>query len=145
MFCTHRQDDWAKWLHLAKFAYNNKEHRTIKTSPFKANNLTEPRWLMEMKTENMSHPAVEEYLKEMKNIEKELQACLDITAEKMKDAYDKGELPTLQVGDKVYLDARNLKEKIQARDLPTRSMTKKLRKKRIGPYTVTDKIGDLNY
>ena len=145
MFCTHQQDDWANWLHLAEFAYNNKEHSTIKTSLFKANNLAEPRWLMEMKTENMTHPAVEEQLKEMKLVEKELQACLDIAMKKMKEAYDKGELPLMQIGDLAYLDARNLKEKIQERDEPTRAMTKKLRKKRIGPYQITEKIGDLNY
>jgi len=132
MFCTHQQDDWAKWLHMAEFAYNNKEHSTIKTSPFKANNLMEPRWLMEMRTENMTHPAAEEQLKEMKLVEKELQACLDMAAKRMKEAYDKGELPLMQIGDMAYLDARNLKEKIQEKDKPTRAMTKKLRKKRIG-------------
>jgi len=145
MFCTHRQDDWAKWLHMAEFAYNNKEHSTIKMSPFKANNLTEPRWLMEMKTENMTHPAAEEQLEEMKLVEKELQACLDIAAERMKEYYDKGSAPLLQIGDMAYLDARNLKEKIQEKDEPTRAMTRKLRKKRIGPYRVTDRIGELNY
>ena len=44
LFCNHRQNNWAKWLHLAEFAYNNKQHSTTKVSPFMANNLTEPRW-----------------------------------------------------------------------------------------------------
>ena len=45
----------------------------------------------------------------------------------------------------VFLDARNIKEKIQSRDEPTRSMVRKLRKKRIGPYRIIQKIGTLNY
>ena len=93
----------------------------------------------------MTHPAAEEHLKEMKNVEEELKACLDLAAERMKETYDKGEIPTFREGDMVYLNAQNLKEKIQARDEPTRSMTKKLRKKRIGPLKILRKIGDLNY
>jgi transposase InsO family protein len=41
IFCSHRQDDWAKWLHMAEFAYNNKQHSTTKISPFQANNLNQ--------------------------------------------------------------------------------------------------------
>jgi len=98
-----------------------------------------------MKTENMTHPAAEEQLREMKHVEKELQACLDMAAKRMRETYEKGELPILQIGDMAYLDARNLKEKIQEKDKPTRAMTKKLRKKRIGPYCITERIGELNY
>lgn len=145
LYCDHRQSDWSQWLHLAEFSYNNKEHSTTKISPFMANNLTMPQWQQETKLENMTHPAAEEHLKEMKNVEEELKACLDLAAERMKEMYNKGEIPTFQEGDMVYLNARNLKEKIQARDEPTRSMMKKLWKKRIGPLRVLRKIGDLNY
>ena len=145
LYCDHRQSDWAQWLHLAEFAYNNKEHSTTKMSPFMANNLTMPRWQQETKLENMTHPAAEEHLKEMKDVEEELKACLDLAAERMKETYDKGVIPSFQEGDMVYLEAKNLKEKIQVKDEPTRLMTKKLRKKRIGPLRVLRKIGELNY
>lgn len=145
LFCNHRQNDWAKWLHLAEFAYNNKQHSTTKISPFMANNLSTPRWQLETRIENMSHPAAEEHLLEMKNVEEELKACLDITATKMEELYSHQTIPVFQEGDMVFLDAKNLKEKIQTRDEPTRLMTKKLRKKRVGPFKILKKIGDLNY
>jgi len=110
-----------------------------------ANNLSQPRWSLEGKFENMTHPGAEEQLKEMREMERELKACLDIAAEKMKELYDKGDIPEFQEGDLVFLDARNLKEKIQTKDEPTRAMTRKLRKKRIGPYKVLQKLGSLSY
>jgi len=145
MFINHRQNDWAKWLHLAKFAYNNRQHSTTKVSPFMANNLTQPRWTLEGKFENMTHPAAKEHLKEMKETEKELKVCLDLTVEKMKELYDKGDILNFKEGELVFLDARNLKEKNQTRDEPTKAMTRKLRKKRVGPYKILKKLSELSY
>jgi len=145
LFCTHRQNDWADWLHLAEFSYNNRLHSMINMSPFQANNLSNPRWNLESKLENMTHPAAEQQLKEMKEVENELKACLDLAAERMKETYDKGEIPQFQVNELVFLEAKNIKERIQSRDEPTRAMTKKLRKKRIGPFKIIRKIGELNY
>src|SRR5258707_11072475 len=33
-FVSHCQDDWADWLPLAKFAYNNRVHSTTHHTPF---------------------------------------------------------------------------------------------------------------
>src|SRR5260370_30861737 len=35
VFVSHCQDDWADWLPLAKFAYNNCIHSTTHCTPFK--------------------------------------------------------------------------------------------------------------
>lgn len=78
-------------------------------------------------------------------MEKELKACLDMTAVKMEELYSKGNIPIFKEGDMVFLDAKNLKEKLQSKDEPTRLVTKKLRKKRVGPFKVLRRIGDLNY
>src|SRR6266850_8510533 len=34
VFVSHRQDDWANWLPLAEFAYNNKVHVATRRTPF---------------------------------------------------------------------------------------------------------------
>src|SRR5712664_4413920 len=34
VFMSHRQDDWADWLPLAEFAYNNKVHSATCWTPF---------------------------------------------------------------------------------------------------------------
>src|SRR5260370_14596251 len=53
--------------------------------------------------------------------------------------------PKFEVGERVFLEAKNLKERIQEKDEPVRLMVKKLRKKRIGPYKIIERIGELNY
>src|SRR6266436_1597902 len=35
VFVSHQQDDWADWLPLAEFAYNNKVHSATHWTPFK--------------------------------------------------------------------------------------------------------------
>src|SRR5260221_1204029 len=34
VFVSHQQDDWADWLPLAEFAYNNKVHAATRRTPF---------------------------------------------------------------------------------------------------------------
>src|SRR5260221_13082008 len=34
VFVSHQQDDWADWLPLAEFAYNNKVHTATHWTPF---------------------------------------------------------------------------------------------------------------
>src|SRR5258705_7237412 len=34
VFMSHQQDDWANWLPLAEFAYNNKVHAATHQTPF---------------------------------------------------------------------------------------------------------------
>src|SRR5258707_5274941 len=34
VFVSHRQDDWADWLPLAEFTYNNKVHMATRQTPF---------------------------------------------------------------------------------------------------------------
>lgn len=59
------------------------------------------------------------------------------TLQRMKRYYDQGrrEVPDIQPGDKVWLDARNIA-------LPG---TRKLNPRRLGPFLVERKIGELNF
>ena len=43
IYINHRQNNWAKWLATAEFAFNNKVHIAIKMLPFQANYGREPR------------------------------------------------------------------------------------------------------
>ena len=73
----------------------------------------------------------------MRQAQFEAQAALEVAAERMKRYYDRARdaAPQFEEGDKVWLDATNIKL----------SGTRKLRPRRLGPYTVKRKIGDLNY
>src|SRR5258708_37453720 len=44
VFVSHHQDDWADWLPLAKFAYNNCVHSTTCCTPFKLDSGQHP-WM----------------------------------------------------------------------------------------------------
>src|SRR5258707_3248505 len=43
VFVSHRQDDWANWLLLAEFAYNNKVHTATHWTPFELDTRQHPR------------------------------------------------------------------------------------------------------
>ncbi|KAL5512852.1 hypothetical protein ACEPAH_3250 [Sanghuangporus vaninii] len=42
LYVNHRQSDWADWLALAEFVYNNREHSATKLSPFFVNSGVHP-------------------------------------------------------------------------------------------------------
>src|SRR5258708_6988565 len=50
VFMSHRQDDWADWLPLVEFAYNNKVHTATHQTPFELDTRqhpclgVEPKW-----------------------------------------------------------------------------------------------------
>ena len=48
-FVNYQQDDWAQWLIVAAFAYNNSVHTTTGVSPFFAAYSRHPRWEEEIK------------------------------------------------------------------------------------------------
>ena len=83
-------------------------------------------------------PAAEKRLSLLEEVRRDCQASLELAAERMKRYYDRQvqEAPIFQPGDKVWLDARNLK---------IRQPSRKLSPKRLGPYKVIRRTGDLDY
>lgn len=83
-------------------------------------------------------PGLSDRISALKEAREDARSKLEIEAERMKRFYDRGvrDAPVFKVGEKVWLDAKNLKV-----DRPTR----KLSDKRLGPYPVLEKISDLNY
>ena len=68
----------------------------------------------------------------------EANAAQRIAAERMQKQHDKttGKKQEFNVGDKVWLDSRNIR---------TAQPSKKLEHKRYGPYEITEKLSPLNY
>src|SRR5882724_6355918 len=52
LFVNQRQDDWDKWLSIAKFTYNNRVHTSMHSSPFMLDTRQVPRLSVELLRES---------------------------------------------------------------------------------------------
>ena len=137
LFVNHRQDDWAEWLSLAEFSYNNRAQASTRQSPFMLNFGKHPRLGVEP-LRDVEHASVEDFVKRMDSSKEEAEAALHQAAEDMARYYDqqRGESITYKVGDQVWLDAKDLKT-----DRPSR----KLSDKRYGPFKIVKVVSPHAY
>ncbi|KAL5501130.1 hypothetical protein ACEPAH_9517 [Sanghuangporus vaninii] len=131
LYVNHRQLDWADWLALAEFAYNNREHSATKLSPFFVNSGVHPVGFTGIRTSS-SNMSAEEFAKHVKGIHELVQANLVKANEDMKHFYDRhtGKSMEYEAGSKVFLDGRNIK---------TTRPTKKMDDKWFGPFEIVEK------
>ena len=137
MFCNYRQDNWADLLTLAEFSYNNAKQASTKLSPFFANYAFHPtvRPLISppQSSLNLAPPTVEDLVERLKNVHEQLVDVLTSAQNQQAKYYDAKHKPLyLSVGDKVWLLSTNIR---------TTRPSKKLDWKRLGPFTITAKIG----
>jgi hypothetical protein len=136
-YVNYQQDDWVQLLPMAQFAYNSSEAEGTKQSPFYANYGFEP----EIHRQPRDHEQVPRAMTtadKLKGLHDSLKDEIRFAQERMSRYYNPKRLkgPTFERGDKVYLTRRNIK---------TKRPSDKLDHKRLGPFEVTDKIGDTNY
>ena len=110
MFCNYRQDDWAEWLSLAEFAYNNHISASSQHTPFMVETGRNPRMGFELVQETRIEE-VSDFVDRMKTVQEEATATLVKAAEDMKRFYDahRQPAPEYQPGDKVWLDVKDVK------------------------------------
>jgi transposase InsO family protein len=132
-FVSHKQDDWVKWLSTAEFSYNNAAHSATGTSPFFALYGRHPS--ITPTGEITSVPAAEEHIKQLVQVQEEVLSSLHMAKERMK-AGNNNVLPNFNIGDKVWLDAKNIH---------TQRPSKKLDHQRLGPFKITEQISPAAY
>lgn len=137
IFVNERQDDWAEWIPMAQFSYNDKIHTSTGYSPFFLNYGQHPWKGAEPRVAVKSQPAVD-FVEQMKKIREDAEAALKAAAETMKRFYDRKRRParTYRPNDQVYLEGTNIN---------TRYPAKKLADKRWSPFKVIEKIGSSLY
>ena len=137
LFVNHRQDDWAEWLSLAEFSYNNRVQASTRQTPFMLNYGRHPRLGVEP-LKDVERTSVEDFVKKMQASRQEAEAALHQAAEDMARYYDqqRGVALTYKVGDQVWLDAKDIKT-----DRPSR----KLSDKRYGPFKVVKVVSQNAY
>lgn len=142
IFTNFVQNDWVSWLPLAEFACNNQVNDSTGVSPFFANYGFHPRMGVEPSSPcppHVSKAARTEFFN-ANSIADRFQRILDFAksnmalAQEMQEHYanqSRAAASRYKIGDKVWLDTRNIK---------TERPAKKLDDKFKGPFTVT-KVG----
>ena len=129
IYINYQQDDWVDLLPIAEFAYNNTPHTATSVSPFFANKGFHPNLSIDLA--NLSSHSAQEVASDLKDLHAHLQTQLATTIERYSadTANRRLPIPDFNVGDLVWLDARNIK---------TRRPMKKLDHKRLGPFPITE-------
>ena len=138
-YVNYLQDDWADWLDLAESSYNNSKHSTTGMTPFYACNGYHPSFDLrgELGGEPITDITAAQYAETATQIEDLLKASLAKRRETMGKYFDQHRQPkTFQPGDRVLLDARNIR---------SRRPSAKLDMKNLGPFEVLEAIGDNAY
>lgn len=141
MYCSYDQDDWAQWLPMAEFAYNNAEHATTGMSPFFANYGYNPTFEVSETppdVSGVSKESLEDFVKQIHQAQQDAKEAMAASQATYKDQADhrKSEGPDLKPGDKVWLSAENIRTTRPAR---------KFAEKHLGPFPVKAKISATAY
>src|SRR5260221_10706319 len=108
VFVSHCQDDWADWLPLAEFAYNNRIHSATCCTPFKLDSGQHPRMGSEP-TQSSAVEAADNFAQQMSQMQDKAKAALKHTADEMARYYDcwRSPAPAYEVRAKVWLNTQN--------------------------------------
>jgi len=136
-FVNYDQNDWYQLLPLAEHAYNNSATNAHKMTPFFVNYGFHPQteWMKEKEAHN---PGATMYVHWIQDIHRQPKQNLENTREAMKKYYDRKatEQPSIEVGDLVMLNAKNI---------CTKQPSKKLSPKLYGPFKVLERKGSRAY
>jgi transposase InsO family protein len=138
LFTNERQGDWDDLLPMAEFQLNNRIHTSTQETPFMLDTGRHPRMGFEPRTGPSRIESASEFKERMKSALEEARSALTKAQEEMKTYYDRRRLPTpnFQPGDKVFLEAS---------DIRTTRPSQKLAHRRLGPFEVVKKVGSHAY
>ena len=136
-YVNHLQDDWEDWLAITKYQYNDKIHSSTGHTLFYLNYGHHP-WKGKPNNHLGSNDNVTNFLKLLDHTCKDMSASAKIAAKTTKQHYDLQKKPTheYQPGSQVWLEASDLK---------SICLSKKLGPKHYGPFKVVEKIGHTTY
>lgn len=131
-FSSHRQDDWAEWLPVAEFCFNNSTSASTKLTPFfawqglhpRANSFTAPSRV----------PKADDFVSLLESTQVQLIEALVHAKAVQAKAHDvhAREAAPLAPGSLVWLSRRNI---------PSQRPSSKLDYRRIGPFWVVRMVG----
>ena len=109
IFTNYEQDNWAEWLSIAEFQFNDKEHSATKYSPFMLNSGRHP-W-KGMHQKEITNKTAEAFMTRLEKMRNEAELAMKRAAEVMKTQYDrkKKRSRSYREGESVWLETSNLK------------------------------------
>src|ERR1700733_7468290 len=136
-FVSYQKDNWCSLLPLAEFAFNNTLNASTNRTPFYAYTGHHPKFDLLTSNESLV-PATENCVSKLKLIHAKLKKELEAAARSQKKFADehRKEAPVFKVGQKVWLDARNV---------PSYRPCPKLDDKWLGPYPIKKRINHVAY
>jgi hypothetical protein len=138
IFTNERQGDWDELLPLAEFQYNNRVHASTRETPFMLDTGRHPRMGFEPHARPSRVEAANEFKERMASTLEEARSALIKAKDDMAKYYDRRRrpAPTFKPGDRVYLDASDIK---------TTRPSQKLSHRRLGPFEVLEAVGSHAY
>jgi len=138
LFVSERQDDWDELLPMAEFHYNNQVHASTQHTPFMLDTGRNPRMGFEPRLPPSKIESVNEFRERMAGSLEEARAALGKAKSDMARYYDqrRAPAPAYKVGDKVYLDAS---------DIRTTRPSRKLAHRYLGPFPITAQVAPNAY
>jgi hypothetical protein len=109
-FVNHHQDDWATWLTMAEFMYNDYPHAATGYTPFYLVTGQHP-WKGEAGQVDSRYKSMNEKLQKLREVRAEASNSLLENADRMKKAHDHRARPAHDYapGDLVLLEATNIR------------------------------------
>jgi hypothetical protein len=137
LFVNERQSDWDDLIPMMEFQYNNHVHSSTQNTPFMLDTGRHPRMGFEPHS-RATMETVNEFAGRMRESLEEAKAALTKAKDDMARYYNQRHDPTpeYKVGDRVYLDASDIK---------TTRPSKKLAHRNLGPFPVVRRVGSHAY
>ena len=138
IFVSERQDDWDELLPMAEFAYNNHVHSSTQATPFMIEYGRHPRMGFEPQQPRSEMSSVNEFVDRMAKGLEEAKAAIAKAKDEYAQYYNRHRTPApiLNPGDKVWLDASDIK---------TTRPSQKLAHRQLGPYAIERRVGKDSY
>jgi len=138
LFVNEWQDNWYDLLPIAEFQHNNHVHFTIQQPPFLLDTRHIPRMGFEPRQNHSNLETVNEFMERMRIAIEEAKSAIHKAQEDMKRYYDRRRTPApvFNPGDKVFLDAS---------DIRITCPLQKLLHRRLSPFVVERRIRPMAY
>jgi hypothetical protein len=133
IYCTSHPEDWVDALPMVKFTHNNQQHSDRKHTPFELMMGVNP-LAIPLTHEYTKYPSIKEQVGGLINMREEALAAHEFACQRMLQRITSNFEP-FKLGQKVWLEARNLKT----------IYNKKIAPKHEGPFKITKVLSPLTY